>query len=148
MALQDNQVLDIFRELPEHRGCSAAELDAVETTFGVRFPKRYREMMELDSGRLCGAGIVAPLRRLTELRQDASELLIVDGHDFRLHPDDVVFAWEEIFAFYFFRADGSDDPAVMMFNYYDSTHDWQPKVAFDSLTFYFTDALRRYLGLD
>ncbi len=147
MARQDNQVLEVFRALPEHRGCSISELNATETTLGVRFPQRYREMMELDSGRLCGAGIVVPLLRLGELRQDASGLLAEDGHEFRLEPDDFVFAWEDIFAFYFFKADGSDDPAVMMFNYYDSSHSWQPIIAFDSLTLYFTDALRRYLGL-
>ena len=63
-------------------------------------------------------------------------------------PEDVVFAWDDIYAFYFFRADGTDDPAVMMFNYYDSTFDWKPVQAFDTLTAYFTDALRRYLNLD
>ena len=147
MTIRNDQVFDVFRELPGHRGCSENELDAAESQLGVSLPQRYREMMQLDAGRLCGAGIVAPIRRLKELRQDAIELLIEDSHTFRPHAEDVVFAWEHIYAFYFFRADGNDDPPVMMFNYYDSEHDWEPVIAFDALTTYFTDALRRYLDL-
>jgi hypothetical protein len=114
---------------------------------GVTLPQRYREMMQLDAARLCGAGIVAPIRRLQELRQDAIDLLIEDGRSYRPDADEVVFAWDDIYAFYFFKADGNDDPPVMMFNYYDSEHDWAPVVAYDTLTTYFTDALRRYLKL-
>ncbi|WP_442511274.1 SMI1/KNR4 family protein [Novipirellula sp. SH528] len=148
MTLRNDQVLDVFRELPGHRGSSLAELDAVEKTLGVRLPRRYRELMELDSQRLCRAGIVASPRRLFEIRDEAKGLLVEDGYEFRLQPEDVVFAWDDIYAFYFFRADGTDDPAVMMFNYYDSTFDWKPVQAFDTLTAYFTDALRRYLNLN
>lgn len=147
MTIRNDQVLDVFRELPGHRGCSKDELDAAQTQLGVALPQRYREMMQLDAGRLCGAGIVAPIRRLQELRRDVIDLLIEDGHSYRPDADDVVFAWEDIYAFYFFKADGNEDPPVMMFNYYDSEHDWVPVVAYDTLTTYFTDALRRYLKL-
>lgn len=147
MTLSNDQVLDVFRDLPGHRGCSITELDDVETAFAVCFPRRYRAMMELDAGRLCDAGIVAPLNRLNELHQDADGLLNEDGHLFRLEREDVVFAWKDTYAFYFFKADGTDDPAVMMFNYYDSSHDWKPVVAHDTLTAYFADALRLYLKL-
>lgn len=147
MTIRNDQVLDIFRELPGHRGCSKDELDAAQAQLGVTLPQRYREMMQLDAARLCGAGIVVPIRCLQELRQDAIDLLIEDDHSFRPHADDVVFAWDEIYAFYFFKADGRDDPPVMMFNYYDSKHDWEPVVAYDTITTYFTDALRRYLNL-
>ncbi|WP_146517788.1 SMI1/KNR4 family protein [Stieleria varia] len=148
MTIRNDQVLDIFRELPGHRGCSEGELDVAESQLGVELPMRYREMMQLDAGRLCGAGIVAPIRRLQELRQDAIALLIEDGHSYRPDADDVVFAWEDIYAFYFFKADGNNDPPVMMFNYDDSEHDWAPVIAYDTLTTYFTDALRRYLDLN
>ena len=147
MVIRNEQVLDVFRELPGHRGCSKDEIDAAQTQLGITFPQRYREMMQLDAARLCGSGIVAPIRRLQELRQDAFDLLIEDGHSYRPDADDVVFAWEDIYAFYFFKADGNDDPPVMMFNYYDSEHDWAPVVAYNTLTTYFTDALRRYLKL-
>ncbi len=103
--------------------------------------------MELDAQRLCGAGIVATLRRLPELREDANDLLVHDGYEFRLQPEDVVFAWDDIYAFYFFKADGTHAPATMMFNYNDSTYDWKPVSAFDTLTGYFTDNLRRYLNV-
>ena len=147
MTIRDDQVLDAFRELPGHRGCSKDELDATELHLGVLLPQRYREMMQLDAGRLCGAGIVAPIGRLQELRQDTIDLLTEDGHSYRLDADDVVFAWDDIYAFYFFKAGGNDDPPVMMFNYYDSDHDWTPVVAYDTITTYFIAALRRYLKL-
>ena len=147
MTIRNDQVLDVFRELPSHRGCSKEEFDATEMHLGVLLPKRYREMMQLDAGRLCDAGIVAPIGRLQELRQDATDLLTEDGHSYRLGAEDVVFAWDDIYAFYFFKASGNDDPPVMMFNYYDSDHDWTPVVAYDTLTTYFIAALRRYLKL-
>lgn len=147
MISRDDQVLDMFRELPSHRGCPAAELDAVETALGVVLPLRYRELMELDAERLCGAGIFAPLRHLNELRLHASQLLIEDGHAFRLERADVVFGWDDNYAFYFFKADATDDPAVKMFNYYDSSHGWKPVMAFDTVTTYVAAALRRYLKL-
>jgi len=148
MRLRNDQVLDVFRELPDHRDCSNTELDVTEVALGLCYPRQYRAMMELDGGRLYDAGIVAPLHLLDELRQEAIGLLIEDGYLFSLQREDVVFAWEDIYAFYFFKADGTDDPAVMMFNYYDSSHDWKPVVAHDTLTAYFTDSLRRYLKLD
>ena len=147
MTIRNDHVLDVFRELPGHRGCSSDELDAAEAQLGVTLPQRYREMMSLDAERLCRAGIAAPIRCLQELRQDAIDLLVEDGHSYRPDGDDVVFAWEDIYAFYFFKADGDDDPPVKMFNYYDSGHDGPPVVAYDTLTAYFTDALRRYLKL-
>lgn len=147
MAIHNDQVLDVFRELPGHRGCSKEELDAAQTQLGTTLPKRYREMMQLDAERLCGAGIVAPIRHLQKLRQDAMDLLIEDGHSYRLDPDDVVFAWDDVYAFYLFKTVGNDDPPIKMFNYYDSKHDWTPVIAYDSLAIYFIDALRRYLTL-
>lgn len=147
MAIRNEQVLDVFRKLPGHRGCSKDELDSTQSQLGVTLPKLYREMMQLDAVSLCGAGIVAPIRRLQELRQDAIDLLIEDGHSNRPDAVDIVFAWDDIYAFYLFKADGNNDPPIMMFNYYDSEHDWSPVVAYDTLTTYFTDALRRYLKL-
>ncbi len=82
MTLRNDQVLDVFRELPDHRGCSITELDVAQAALGVCFPQRYRAMLELDAGRLCNAGIVAPLHCLNDLRHEANGLLIEDGHLF------------------------------------------------------------------
>lgn len=147
MTMRNDQVLDIFRELPGHRGCSEDELDAAESQLGVALPQRYREMMELGEARLCGAGIVAPIGRLQELRRNAIDILIDEGRSYRPDADDVVFAWDDVHAFYLFKSDGDDNPPVMMFNYYDSGHDWVPVLAYDTLTAYFAAALRRYLNL-
>ncbi|MCC9603338.1 SMI1/KNR4 family protein [Stieleria sp. JC731] len=147
MTLRDDEILEVFRELPGHRGSSAAELDATEKLLGIKFPVQYREFMELDSNRLCIAEIAAPLSHLAKLHVCATELLERDGFEFRLQADDVVFAWDEIYAFLFFKADGSNDPATWMFNYNDSESDGKPVVISESLTGYFTDRLRQYLNL-
>lgn len=145
--LHDNQVLDIFRNLPEHRGCTPDQLQSVENNLGVLFPQFYNEMMLLDAARLASARIVAPLNQLQELRREAMSILVEDGHALRLTPQDVVFAWNDIFAFYFFKADGTVDPTVMMFNYYNSDNDWKAVVAFETLSAFFANAIRHYLKL-
>jgi hypothetical protein len=141
MKLSDDQVLKVFGELPDHRGTSSEELDAVERQFGVTLPAQYRTMMQLDAGRLTGAKIVLPLGSLQEHREDANQILVEDGHSFRLAATDFVFAWDDIFAFYFFTAKGKSDRPVMRFNYYLSSDNWEPAVAYNSLTKYFADAI-------
>ena len=147
MTLRDDEVIDLFRELPGHRGCAAADFDDVERQFAIKLPSLYRTMMQLDAARLVSAGIVVPLDRLQERRNDANAILTEQGHLFRLGINDVVFAWDDIFVFYFFAANGESDPPVMKFNYYSSENNWEPTVAYSTLTKYFADALRRYLKL-
>jgi hypothetical protein len=147
MTLRDDQVIDIFRELPGHRGCKAEELDDVEHRFGIKLPMLYRTMMQLDAARLASAGIVVPLNRLQESREDANAILMQDGYSFRLAPCDVVFAWVDIYAFYFFKANEESDPPVMEFNYYLNRSNGEPMVAYRTLSMYFAIALRQYLNM-
>lgn len=147
MIFRNEHILDIFRELPGHRGCTDDELNTSEQQLSVQLPKCYREMMKLDSQRLVNAGIVAPLHQLQMKRQNAIDILVEDNHTFQLAPHDVVFAWEDTFAFYFFTADGNPDPPVMMFNYYSSDMDWKATTADDRLTDYFISRIRQYLKL-
>lgn len=104
--------------------------------------------MALDSKRLVNSGTVAPLQQLMELKAEAERLLTEVGSGFRLSPDELVFAWDEIYSFYFFKADGSEDPPVMMFNYNDSSHNWEPVVATDSLTAFIAFKLGQHLKID
>ena len=147
MQFDNEKVLEIFRDLPNHRGCTNDELDAAEQHFSVQLPQHYREMMKLDEIRLVNAGIVYPLSKLQSARQDAIEVLIEDGYTFQLAPNDIVFAWEDIFAFYFFTANGNPDPPVMMFNYYSSDRDGKATILYDTLGAYFNERIRDYLKL-
>lgn len=147
MYFRDDDVLQMFRELPGHRGNTKQELDDVQAQLGVSFPSVYRDMMRLDAARLVSAGIVFPIHKLKSWRDEADEQLLEDGYCFRFCPHDVVFAWEETFAFIFFRAVGDIDTPVMKFNYYNSDDDWEPQIAFDTLTNFFAAHLRRYLNL-
>ena len=147
MILSDEQVLEVFRELPGHRGHSSAELDTVEQQFGIKLPPQYRTAMQLGAERLVAAEIVLPLKSLEEYRGEANHILIEHGRSFRLAATDFVFAWDDIFAFYYFAASGDSDPPVMRFNYYSSEDNWEPAVAYVTLEKYFAEAIRKYLKL-
>ena len=145
--LRDDEVIRIFLELPGRRGCTDEELDVAERRSGVPLPSIYREMMRSDAARLVSAGIAVPLDRLQAARDDATEILIQDDRPFRLSPNEVVFAWDDIFAFHFFDATSGPDPPVRRFNYYSSDDGWAPILVYESLSRYFAEGLRRYLGL-
>ena len=147
MILSDQQVLEIFSELPSHRGCSSEELNAVEQQFGIKLPQQYRTMMQLDAERLVAAEIVLSLNSLRKYRDEASHILINHGRSFRLAATDFVFAWDEVYAFYFFSANGEPDSPVKKFNYYSSEDNWEPTIACATLAKYFAEMIRHYLKL-
>ena len=45
-------VLDIFRDMPGHRGCAETELDQIESELNVTLPTFYRWITILDAHRL------------------------------------------------------------------------------------------------
>lgn len=141
-------VLDVFRDLPNHHGWTESQLDSIDAQFGITLPNVYRTMMRLDASRLIDAGIVAGFEDLQDNRNSALELLVEDGHAFRLARSDFVFAWNEIYSFIYFSADGNPDPEVMEFNYYSQEgRVWIPTVRSDSLKTYFANSIRSYLKL-
>lgn len=148
MYWRDEEILKIFRELPEQRGCSEADIRAAEAQLHVTLPAVYTDLMRLAENRLVVAGIVLPIRKLVMERDEAIDILIQDNYEFRLDRQDVVFTWELGCAFYFFHADGSPDPPVMAFNYaYASRNDWRPAVTHPSLTKFFAENIKRYFEL-
>jgi hypothetical protein len=140
-------VLDTFREMPGHRGCAESELTRVEQELGVALPPFYRAMMLLDATRLYNIDVFLRLAELRERREQACDLLLEDGHEFELAPEHVVFAWDDIYAFYFFTAVGRDDVPVLEFSYYSPNEDGLPSVAYDSLPEFFAERLKEYLRL-
>ena len=99
----DDEVIQIFEELPNHQGCSPADLADAELQFGASFPTIYRRLMLLDERRMLSVGWILPVNKLAEWKRDAEQILNNDGHDFQLAPNHVVFAWYDIHSFYFFR---------------------------------------------
>ncbi|MDM4019510.1 SMI1/KNR4 family protein [Roseiconus lacunae] len=144
--LSTQDVLDIFRELPQHRGCAVAELDAVEKQLAVSLPKFYRDMMLLDAYRLYNTEIFVPVSELCDWTRTAL-------HDFdrgtvrTLSPNDVIFAVapgaEDN---YYFLADGSDDPPVYGLSL-NTSNPSTPNVIADALSFFTAEILRSSLRL-
>lgn len=144
----DDEVLQIFEDLPNHLGCSPADLDDAEQAFGAVFPKIYRRLMLLDERRMLSIGWILPIGKLKDWKHDAEHLLTEDEHEFQLEPQHVVFAWYDIHSFYFFAADGSDDVPVYRFNYYSDDDDWLPVVESLSVREFLIQRIRSYLKLN
>lgn len=140
-------VLRIFEELPDHRGCKDSVLDDAERQFGVQFPPTYRRLMRLDARRLVGTGVFLSPTALADHKTAAQELLLENNRSFRLEPLHVVFAWVEVFAFYFFEAVGSDDVPVYEFNYYSSDNNYLPREYSPNVADFFAEHIRNYLNI-
>jgi len=111
----DDEVVQIFEELPNHQGCSSADLDDAEQAFGAAFPSIYRRLMLLDERRMLSIGWILPVRKLKDWKREAEHLLTEDRHEFQLEPHHVVFAWYDIHSFFFLPPMG-----VTMSRYIDS----------------------------
>ncbi|QDU43253.1 hypothetical protein Mal52_17250 [Symmachiella dynata] len=144
----DDEVLQIFEDLPNHLGCSPAELDDAEQAFGAVFPPIYRRLMLLDERRMLSIGWILPVSKLKVWKHDAEHLLTEDEHEFQLEPNHVVFAWYEIYSFYFFTAGGKDDVPVYRFNYYSEEDNWHPALAASSIREFLIQRIRSYLKLN
>ncbi len=144
--LSTQDVLDFFRELPQHRGCSVDELDAVENQLAVSLPQLYRDMMLLDAYRLYNTEIFVPVSELHEWTRTAPD----DFHRgtiWTLSPSDVIFAVapgaEDN---YYFSADGTDDPPVYGLSL-NTSNPSTPNVVADTLSFFTAEILRSSLRL-
>ncbi len=144
----DDEVLQIFEDLPNHLGCLPAELDDAEQAFGAVFPPIYRRLMLLDERRMLSIGWILPVGKLAAWKRDAEHLLKNDEHTYRLEPHHVVFAWYDIHSFYFFTADGKDDVPVYRFNYYSDDDDWLPAIESTSVREFLIKRIRSYLKLN
>lgn len=140
-------VLDIFTALPNQRGCPAEETDHFQRQWNVEFPGFYRWIMQLDAERLANTGTFFPLAKLSQAKEQAQAVLAEDGHDFRLGPEHVVFAWDDIRAFQFFAAVGGEDAAVWEFDYYANPNQGLPTLVTDSLATFYAEKLQEYLKL-
>ena len=144
--LSPQDVLTIFRDLPQHRGCDASLLDAAEHALGVVFPAFYREIMLLDAYRLYQTEIFLPVNELHEWTQAAGDDF-VPGSTCTLTTRDVIFATAlGGYDNYFFRADGVDDPPVYGLAL-NSARPGSPNVVADTLSFFTSEILRSFLRI-
>ena len=144
--LSPQDILDIFRELPQHRGCTIDELDAAEQELAVSLPRFYRDIMLLDAYRLYNTEIFVPVSKLPEWTRTATDDFQC-GSVWTLTPRDVIFAVapgaEDN---YFFPTDGSDDPPVygLVLN---TSNPSTPNVVADTLSYFTAEILRSFLKL-
>ncbi len=143
----DDEVLQLFEDLPRHRGCGLSDLEKVEDTLGVSLPPTYRRLMLLDERRMLACGYVLPVDRLPEGRRNAEELLQEDGFDFRFETNHVVFAWYEVHSFFYFEARGRDDVPVFEFDYCSGESYGLPMKRFPTARTFLVDLIRQYLKL-
>ena len=99
------------------RGCSEAEIGALETEYGLRLPRAYREFLAA-MGRAAGdflSGTDFLYADLPPLLEYAYDLLSESEEPIALHLDDFVFAMHQGYAFLFFRCGASEDPPVFLY---------------------------------
>ena len=95
------------------------EISAVERQLQVTFPEVYRRILRAAGSSFPGTSPLFPLHRLVAQQADWWQTAKED--DFHIpHAAQVVFFDEtEQYEAYYFQADGSDDPEVFAYNYYD-----------------------------
>ncbi|QEG00732.1 hypothetical protein Mal15_48040 [Stieleria maiorica] len=141
----DNAVLEMFRDLPGHRGCADGEFDAIESRLGIKFPGYYRRLMSFDSDRLINTGMILPLSQIRA--NTIAEIDPLDGEPPIIVTPRIVFAVDDIRAIFAMDCLGSDDSPVYEFDHYNADEDSQPIKIHDTLAPFFADILRVYLGL-
>ena len=99
------------------RGCSDADIVALENELGVTLPRTYRsflaKMGKSAGDFLCGTDFLYPD---LPLRRYAEDLLSDSEEPLALEPDDFVFAMHQGYSFLFFRCGISDDPPVFLYD--------------------------------
>lgn len=125
--LTQDEILSIIEQLPGARRSSEFEIACVESALAVKFPPTYRRMLLAAGHGLCSVPEFLTLPEIQTSTSAAAELLCEAECDFCLGPGDVVFAWFEIYAFYYFASIGSDDVPVYVFDY-NSHPESPPKV--------------------
>jgi hypothetical protein len=109
------EVAEYLRNITTFVGFGEAEVAAVETRVGRRFPAMFREFL-LRMGRrhgdlFCGSD-VATLDQLDEFKAEARSLMAGAGVDAAVLEQAIVFFIHQGYSFLFFVADGGDDAPV------------------------------------
>lgn len=143
------EAIEIFDEMPGKRGVEETLLDDFELEFDCKLPPLYRRLMIEDGARMCNIPRISHPSKLRENRSEADFILCeeTDDYTYRLQSNHVVFAWEDIYGFYFFEAIGNDDVPVYLFNYYDDSDNGRPRIESSSVYEFIAWRIREYLQL-
>ena len=135
-------VFAILESLPSVRGSTPDDIAQVERQLGVVFPEPYRRFLGAAGDIVPAGSEMFPLRSLPKQRKEW--LSSIDEDDIPIPNRDLVvfFDHTDMFEAYFFAADGSADPTVFAYNYYngDDTPLRQAKLS-DFLALRLRDAL-------
>ena len=135
-------VFAILESLPSCRGSTPDDIAQIERQLGVEFPEPYRRFLDAAGDIVPAGSEMFTLRSLPKQREEW--LSSVDEDDFPIPNRDLVvfFDHTDMFAAYFFIADGSADPTVFAYNHYngDKTPIRQAKLS-DFIALRLRDAL-------
>jgi SMI1-KNR4 cell-wall len=96
------------------------KLAMYEQDYGMKFPKAYKDFYtscELNTpANLIGTDLI---NQYSELKKWAVELLQEHGLPNTLQSDDFVFMMHQGYTFWYFKADGKENPAVYGFSEVD-----------------------------
>lgn len=149
----EDEIIRIFEDLPQHRGCSPVEIEEAESIFNGALPPFYKRLMLLDEQRMVATGSIRPVSELQNVRRDAEDILreeeelIEDWPVFNLSRNHVVFAWNDIYCFYYFEANGRDDVPVFRYVYYSDDDDRRPTIECRSVSDFMIESIRQFLKL-
>jgi hypothetical protein len=117
-------VVELYEQLkmPSAIGCAASDIRQLETTIGQRFPASYFEFlawMGNGAGQFL-EGSECLFMHVSELQQDALDLLRNNNFPHRL-PDDAIVVWmHQGYQFLFINSKEGDDPPVHW--YHEALH--------------------------
>ena len=144
MSFTKEHIFAILESLPSVHGSTPDDIARIERELGLTFPESYRRFLE-------AAGDIVPAR--TEMfslqslpAQRAEWLSSADEDDFSIPNRDLVvfFDHADTFEAYFFVADGSVDPTVFAYNYYNGS---ETPVRLSKLPDFLALSLRDALGI-
>jgi hypothetical protein len=125
-------------------GCSEAQVDEVEASFGRPLPASYREFL-LTAGQgagrfMLGTDFYYPY--MLDMTEGGAEILVESNEKFSLPPDAFVFSMHQGYQFMFFRASEGDDPPV----YYYYEGEGTPRCISDSFSGYLFRSIEEHRG--
>ncbi len=117
--ISKEDIFAILEALPSVRGSTPDDILLIERKLGVAFPAPYRRFLEAAGDVVPAGSEMFPLSSLPEQRVEW--LSSADEDNFPIPNRDLVvfFDHADMFEAYFFTADGTVDPTVFAYNYYD-----------------------------
>jgi len=106
------------------RGCTVAQIDAIEEQWGVKLPLAYRELYQIKGygGFAFFEGNDYRFNEYEQMRIDAAEIAEPESKVLVEDPNTLVFGLYGPFSrFWFFKLDEGDDPPVYEF---DESRTW------------------------